>query len=77
MTKSRELVNLIRGMYLPGMRIEIDCVCEFLRPGDRGTIDFVDDAGDIHVNWDCGRSGSVISGLNHFHRLGPYAEGGA
>ena len=25
-----------------------------LKPGDRGTVDFVDDMGTIHVNWDNG-----------------------
>ena len=27
-----------------------------LSPGDLGTVQFVDDAGQIHVSWDCGHS---------------------
>ena len=72
--KSPELVKLIRDLYAPGMRIEIDCSAGFCRPGDRGTVDHVDDRGHIHVNWDSGKPGTIISGLNHFHRLGPYAK---
>ena len=74
--KSPELVKLIRDLYAPGMRIEIDCVASPLSPGDRGTVSHVDDSGDIHVNWDNGHSMVLISGLNHFHRLGPNTEGG-
>lgn len=75
--KSPELIKLIRGMYRPGMRIEVDCLVSPLSPGDRGTVSHVDDFGDIHVDWDNGHSLALVSGLNHFHLLGPYVEGGS
>jgi hypothetical protein len=33
-----------------------------LKPGDRGTVDFVDDAGTIFCNWDCGSTLGVVYG---------------
>lgn len=54
---SKEVVERLRRMYPAGTRIELismnDPYTELI-PGDRGTVEFVDDIGTIHVRWDCG-----------------------
>lgn len=38
--------------------------------GLKGKVDFVDDAGQIHVSWENGRSLALIPGADSFHRTG-------
>jgi len=33
-----------------------------LKSGEKGTVSFVDDAGTIHVDWDCGSKLGLIPG---------------
>ena len=33
-----------------------------LKSGDKGTVDYIDDIGTIHVNWDKGSSLGIIYG---------------
>ena len=51
---------VLRNMYPPGCRVELEDMeadpYVKLSPGDLGTVQFVDDAGQIHVSWDCGHS---------------------
>ena len=54
---SKEVVVRLRRMYPAGTRIELISMNDpypKLIPGDRGTVEFVDDIGTIHVRWDCG-----------------------
>lgn len=54
---SKEVVERLRRMYPAGTRIELISMNNpytKLIPGDRGTVEFVDDIGTIHVRWDCG-----------------------
>ena len=37
-----------------------------LKPGDRGTVDFVDDMGTIHVAWDNGSTLGVVPGEDQY-----------
>ncbi|BBO77794.1 hypothetical protein DSCW_52110 [Desulfosarcina widdelii] len=54
---------------LEGKRIELMSTSDpytNLRPGDRGTVDVVDDTGTIHVNWDNGSTLGLIPGEDRF-----------
>lgn len=37
-----------------------------IRPGDEGTVDFLDDLGTVHVLWDNGSSLGMVRGEDHF-----------
>ena len=43
-----------------------------LKPGDRGTVEFVDDIATVHVKWDCGSGLGVAYGADKIRIL----EGG-
>lgn len=61
--------KLIRETYPNGTRIElirIEDPWTALKPGDRGTVMMVDDAGQIHMNWDRGSSLALIPGEDSF-----------
>ena len=55
---------MLRNMYPPGCRVELEDMeadpYVKLSPGDLGTVQFVDDAGQIHVSWDCGHSLAMV-----------------
>jgi hypothetical protein len=40
-----------------------------LRPGDKGTVDFVDDMGTIHVIWDNGSHLGLVPGEDQYKLL--------
>lgn len=60
---------ILRNMYPPGCRVVLENMEEDpyvkLNPGDLGTVDFVDDAGQIHVSWDRGHSLAMVFGVDH------------
>ncbi len=62
---SRETVERIRKYYQKGRRVKLlnmsDCYSK-LKPGDKGTVEFVDDAGTIFVIWDNGENLGVVFG---------------
>lgn len=69
---SREQVERLRKQYPTGTRIElIAMVDEFtkLKSGDRGTVDFFDDAGQIGMVWDSGSHLSLIPNVDSFRRV--------
>lgn len=58
--------------YKPGTRIRLNYMEDPyapVEPGSEGTVDFVDDAGQIHVNWDCGRTLAIIPGEDSFEKI--------
>lgn len=60
-------IEYLRKHYPKGTRVELismDDPYGKLKPGDRGTVDFIDDAGTIFVSWDCGSHLGVIYGEN-------------
>ena len=63
---SRETIDRLRKMHPEGCRVVLTCMSDpwatKLMPGDCGTVRCVDDAGTIHVSWDCGSSLGVVYG---------------
>ena len=69
---SRGQVEYTRSCYLPGTRIMLNNMNDPYAPvpaGTRGTVRYVDDAGQIGVAWDNGRSLSLIPGVDSFRKL--------
>jgi hypothetical protein len=58
---------------LEGKRIELISTSDLytnLRPGDQGTVDFVDDMGTIHVDWDNGSTLGLVPGEDQYRFIG-------
>ena len=69
---SRGQVEFNRRCYPPGTRIVLNSMDDPyapVEPGTRGTVRYVDDAGQIGVAWDNGRSLSLIPGEDSFRKL--------
>ena len=72
MFMTEKQVERIRNQYPPGMRICCDYMPDDPRPiesGTLGTVVGVDDAGQIMMKWDNGRSLSLIPGVDSFHTV--------
>lgn len=68
---SMETVKWLREQYPCGCRIELvhmDDPYAKLKPGDHGSVDFVDDAGVIQMIWDCGSTLGLIWGADQFKK---------
>ena len=61
----------IKQHYPAGTRIQlIQMEDQWAVPsGTRGTVDFVDDQGQIHPKWDNGRSLAVLPQVDQFRKL--------
>ena len=71
----REAVEAVRARYQAGTRVALvsmDDPYSRLKPGDRGTVKFVDDTGTVFVSWDCGSGLGVVYGVDQIRIL----EGG-
>lgn len=69
---SRETVECIRKQYVRGSRVELvnmDDPYTKLKPGDQGTVNFVDDTGTVFVNWDNGSTLGVVYGVDSIKKL--------
>jgi hypothetical protein len=69
---SRETVERLRKNYPHGAKIELVQMNDpytTLKPGDCGTIDFVDDAGGVHINWDNGSTLAAVYGEDVIRKL--------
>ena len=70
----RKMVNFIKEQYPPGTRIRLNSMEDPyapILPGTEGEVDFVDDAGQLHMKWDNGRSLALIPGEDSFTVLPP------
>ena len=69
---NRQQVEFPRLSYPPGSRILLYQMTDPYAPvpsGTRGTVRYVDDAGQLGVVWDNGRSLSLIPGVDSFRKL--------
>ena len=65
-------MEFTRLSYPPGSRILLNQMTDPFAPvpsGTRGTVRYVDDAGQVGVAWDNGRSLSLIPGVDSFRKL--------
>ena len=70
----RKMVDFIKEQYPPGTRIRLNAMDDPyapILPGTEGEVDFVDDAGQLHIKWDNGRSLALIPGEDSFTMLPP------
>ena len=69
---SRETVERLRMTYPKGTRVELISMSDpytKLKPGDRGTVSFVDDIGTVHINWDNGSGLGAAYGADVIRRI--------
>ena len=68
---NKDYIEHLRRKYPPGTRLQLSCMEDDfpVPPGSMGTVECIDDAGQIHMNWDCGRSLALIPGVDSFSRL--------
>lgn len=61
-------IDELRRKYPAGTRIRLDSMedPQAIQSGSTGAVDFVDDAGQIHMKWDNGRSLAIIPGVDQF-----------
>ena len=68
---NKDYIEHLRRKYPPGTRLHLSGM-EYDRAVPHcamGTVDVIDDAGQIHMNWDCWRSLALIPGVDSFSRL--------
>lgn len=68
---SKETVERLREQYPRGCRVDLVRMNDpysRLKPGDKGAVDFVDDAGTIFCSWDCGSALGVVYGEDILRR---------
>ena len=69
---SREALDNLRHRYPAGTRVELIQMNDpytKLKPGDRGTVSYVDDIGTVHVSWDCGSSLGLVWGEDLYKEI--------
>ena len=72
MFPNKETVERVRKQYPRGTRVELVIMTDpysTLKPGDQGTVDFVDDTATVFVLWDNGSTLGVVYGEDVIKRL--------
>ena len=66
---THEEVQRIKDRYPPGTRIRLNSMSDPWSPvpeGTEGTVDMVDDIGQLHMKWDNGRTLALVPGEDLF-----------
>lgn len=65
---SKEKLDFIKNKYPIGTRVKLDYMDDpyAVPSGTLGTVNYVDDAGQIGVSWDNGRTLSLVYGVDRF-----------
>lgn len=66
------VVDIVRKVYPAGCRVELvrlDDPYSKLIPGERGTVELVDDTGTVFIHWDNGSTLGVVYGVDGIKRL--------
>jgi len=64
-----EILAQLREQYRPGTKVELIEMCDPYRhmpAGLKGTVNHVDDAGGIHIDWE---NGSTLAALHGIDRI--------
>ena len=72
MFSNKETVDRIRKQYPKGTRVELISMNDpysTLKPGNQGTVDFVDDTATVFVLWDNGSTLGVVYGEDVIRQL--------
>ena len=72
MFPNKETIERVRGQYPKGTRVELISMSDpyaTLKPGDKGTVDFVDDTATVFVSWDNGSGLGVVYGVDVIRRI--------
>lgn len=67
-----EMLRSLRAYYTPGTRVELVSMEDpytRLKPGDRGTVSFIDDTGTVFVDWDSGSRLGVVFGEDKIKKI--------
>lgn len=69
--RDRKEVEMIKKMYPVGTRIKLNYMEDsFAVPsGMTGTVEYVDDEGQIGMSWDNGRTLSLVYGADSFSKI--------
>ncbi len=71
MLSPREIAK-VRLNYPPGSRIQLIRMNDPYHPvppNTYGTVEFVDDGGNIHMKWDNGRTLALVPGADKFQKI--------
>ena len=68
---TQERIEAMRRRYPPGTEVTLNSMEgeSHMPPGLKGKVDMVDDAGQIHVNWENGSSLALVPGVDSFARI--------
>jgi len=72
MLPNKETVDRVRKQYPKGSRVELISMNDpysSLKPGDQGTVDFVDDTATVFVVWDNGSTLGVVYGEDYVVKI--------
>lgn len=74
---TQEEIQNIKETYTKGTKVQLIKMYDLTNPvlsGTMGVVDFVDDIGTIHVNWETGSSLGLVIGVDEFKVLGVDGE---